>query len=223
MLINPFYFARKGLAARMAEWGGQITGRTLDIGCGTKPYQHFCRSSEYIGLELDSEESRSASLADCFYDGRRIPFGDAEFDSVLSNQVLEHVFHPGEFLDEIRRVVKPGGMILLTVPFTWDEHEAPRDYARYTSYGLKFLLREHGFEVLEFVKTMCDVRAVFQLLNLYLNSKLKTGQPILNLFLRMLLISPLNIMGEILGNIAPRYDRLYLDNVVLARRSDIAG
>jgi hypothetical protein len=68
---------------------------------------------------------------------------------------------------------------------------------------------------------MSDIRTVFQLLNLYLNSKLKTGKPYLNLILRMVLISPLNITGELLGKITPSYDRLYLDNVVLARRLNI--
>jgi SAM-dependent methyltransferase len=218
LFINPFYFARKGLAVRMAELGPQITGRTLDIGCGLRPYQHFCRSAEYIGLELDSEQHRKAKRADCYYDGRRIPFSDAEFDSVISSQVLEHVFNPDEFLSEIHRVLKPGGKILLTVPFLWDEHEAPFDYGRYTSYGLLFLFKKHGFEVLQSTKTMGDIRAVFQVFAMFLERTLRTRSPYINLSLRVLMMSPLNIAGELLWRITPRNEAFYLDNVVLGRR-----
>ena len=71
------------------------------------------------------------------------------FDNVVCNQVLEHVFRPEVFLLEIHRVIKPGGNMLMSVPFIWDEHEQPWDYARYSSFGLKYLLENTGFEVIE--------------------------------------------------------------------------
>ena len=58
----------------------------------------------------------------------------------MCNQVLEHVFNPDDFVREIARVLKPGGALLLTVPFVWNEHEQPYDYARYSSFGLRAFL-----------------------------------------------------------------------------------
>ena len=49
--------------------------------------------------------------------GRRFPISDGEFDAVLTSEVLEHVFNPDEFLSEINRVLRDGGVLLLTVPF----------------------------------------------------------------------------------------------------------
>jgi len=218
LFINPYYFARKGLAIHIRELASHMTGKTLDIGCGTKPYEKLCPSSHYIGLELDSEENRAAKSADCFYDGHRIPFEDAQFDSVLCNQVLEHVFQPDEFLLEIKRILKPGGKLLISVPFLWNEHEEPLDFARYSSYGLQYLLRKRGFEILESRKSVNDIRASFQFFNLFLNQKMKTSNGYLNVFLRILFLSPMNVLGELLAMFTPRCENIYLDNVVLARK-----
>ena len=65
--------------------------------------------------------------ADRSYDGKTFPFSDGEFDAVLTSEVLEHVFNPDEFLSEINRVLRDDGVLLLTVPFVWDEHEQPFD------------------------------------------------------------------------------------------------
>jgi hypothetical protein len=53
---------------------------------------------------------------------------------------------------------------------------------------------------------------------MYLDRNLKTRNPYIDLILRVLVMSPLNIAGEILGRIFPRNEVLYLDNIVLARR-----
>src|SRR3546814_1285445 len=87
-------------------------------------------------------------MADYFYYLKKFPFESDIFNSVLCNQVLEHVFNPDDFLQEIHRVLREGGMLLLTVSFVRDEHEQPSDYARYSTYGLKSLLERNGFTVL---------------------------------------------------------------------------
>jgi SAM-dependent methyltransferase len=218
LFINPYYFARKGLADHIGDLASHMTGKTLDIGCGTKPYEKLCPSSQYIGLELDSVENRATKSADFFYDGNRIPFEDAHFDSVMINQVLEHVFHPDDLLLEIKRILKPGGKLLITVPFLWNEHEEPLDFARYSSYGLRYLLEQQGLEIMEHRKSINDIRAVFQMFNLFLNQKMKTANGYVNLLLRILFLSPMNILGEVLARITPRCENIYLDNVILARK-----
>jgi len=220
LFVNPFYFARKGLIRHFAALCHHVDGRTLDVGCGSKPYREYCRSTEYVGLELESRPG----LSDYTYSGHEFPFDDGEFDSVLTSQVLEHVFNPDEFLSEINRVLKGGGILLISVPFVWDEHEQPLDYARYSSFGLRHLVQAHGFRVMEYRKSMDDVRAVFQMINSYIYKKTVTTNPMLNRLSTLLLMAPFNIMGELVGAILPRNEDLYLDNVVLARKiSDAAG
>jgi SAM-dependent methyltransferase len=218
LLINPYYFARRGLLIHVSEMGSRITGRTLDVGCGHKPYQQFMASSEYVGLEIDTPANREKKKADSFYDGKRFPFDDFSFDSVICNQVFEHVFNPDEFLDEIKRVLKPGGSVLLTVPFVWDEHEQPYDYGRYSSFGLKHVLERHGLLVQEHRKSINDVRVVFQLFNAYLYKKLAGKNEAFNLLATLIFMAPVNITGAILGFLLPANPDLFLDNVVLAKK-----
>jgi SAM-dependent methyltransferase len=219
IFVNPFYFARKGLARHIAELAGQIRGRTLDVGCGTKPYAHLYGSDEYVGLEIDTPQNRAGKNADCFYDGTHFPFEDGTFDSMVANEVFEHVFEPEAFLGEARRVLKPGGMVLLTLPFVWDEHEQPHDFARYSSFGIRVLLERHGFEIVEQRKSMDDIRVIFQLLNAYVFKKTAIGGVRVNPVVMLLLMAPINLAGELLSLVTPRNPDLYLDNIVLARKA----
>lgn len=219
LFINPFYFARKGLFYGVANKIAHLNGRLLDIGCGTKPYRSLCNVEQYIGLEIDDEGNRNHKFADAFYDGKTIPFENNYFDSVLTNQVFEHVFNPEEFLKEINRVTKINGVMLLTVPFVWDEHEQPYDYARYTSFGLEHLLKQSGFEIIDAQKTNNGIEVIFQLLSAYLYKVTNTSNLWVNLLINFFLIAPVNIIGFILGKILPKNSDLYLDNVVLAKKA----
>ncbi len=218
LFINSSYFARKGLYQNISALIPYLKGRLLDVGCGTKPYKSICSVDEYIGLEINDEGNRNHSFADAFYDGKTIPFEDKTFDSVMSNQVFEHVFNPSDFLKEINRVTKMDGLFLITVPFVWDEHEQPYDYARYTSFGLKHILGENGFQVIELRKSSNDLGLIFQMINMYIYKITLTRYPYLNLIITLFLIAPINIIGLALAKIFPKNDDLYLDNIALAKK-----
>src|SRR5258708_1709668 len=81
VFVNPYYIARKGLYNAIKPMGSYVQGKTLDIGCGQKPYQDLCASSEYIGLEIDTDENRLHKKADFYYDGKQLPFKNEEMDS----------------------------------------------------------------------------------------------------------------------------------------------
>jgi SAM-dependent methyltransferase len=218
LFVNPFYHARRGLYKAIAVLAHEFHDSLLDVGCGSKPYRNLFSVNEYIGLEIDTVKNRASKQADSYYDGDIFPFIDQSFDGVVCNQVLEHVFTPDRFLNEIQRVLKPGGKLLLTVPFVWDEHEQPWDYARYSSFGLKSLLEKNDFEIIEQHKTNADVRILFQLVNAYLYKVLWTRRPIVNLLICAVAMAPFNILGTLLYRLLPANSDLYLDQVVLAKK-----
>src|SRR4029079_1515944 len=86
---------------------------------------------------------------DLTYDGQRLPFPDASFDTVLNIQVLEHTPRPRALVAEMSRVLKPGGLLILLAPFQFRLHEQPHDYFRYSSHGLRHLCEEAGLSVNE--------------------------------------------------------------------------
>lgn len=218
LLTNPFYIARKGLFKNIQSLAHHIQGRVLDVGCGQKPYRALFNCSEYVGLEVDTPSNRLNKKADQFYDGLTFPFEDEAFDTVIVSQVLEHVFNPDFFLRELNRILRPSGGMLLTVPFVWDEHEQPVDYARYASFGLKHLLQKHGFDVIEFRKSVTDIRVIFQLLNCYLHKQVAHRNVYVKLIAWIVLTAPFNVLGELICTILPRNLDLYLDNIVFARK-----
>ncbi len=219
IFINPFYFVRRELAKEIKNLALNMTGDMLDVGCGQKPYKDFfSRVDKYIGMEYDNEYNKKYSQADIFYDGRQFPLEDNSFNSVMATQVLEHIFNPIEFLSEINRILKPGGKLLLTVPFVWDEHSQPNDYARYSSFGLTHLLSKHGFEIIRHKKTLPDIRVIFQLINCYLFKILPTKNYRLRLIFYTTILGPINILGIALSKILPSNKDLYLDNIILSKK-----
>ena len=218
-VVNPFFFARRGLQDGLVEFFPGLQGDVLDVGCGRKPYRHLVPARSYVGLDLDTPELRELGGADLFYDGGKFPVADGSFDAVLCSQVLEHIFDPAEFLAEIRRVLRPGGTLLLTTPFAWDEHSQPYDFGRYSSFGLRHVLERAGFEIVAQRKTCADGRALVQLTSAYVYKLVHGRHRWLNLFSQLVLIAPINVAGGLLAWLLPANPDFFLDNIVLARRS----
>lgn len=219
IFLNPFYFARRGLAGAMQLYSKSLSGKLLDVGCGRKPYRSLFAVDEYVGLDIDSEHSRKLGIADEFYDGEVFPFTDQEFDAILCNQVLEHVFNPDEFLGEICRVMKPSAKMVLTIPFVWDEHEQPYDYGRYSSFGLKALLERNGLKVLEHEKIGADASILFQLINAYLYKVTEHWNKYLKFLFTVFVIGLFNVIGLLAQFILPKNPDLFLDHIVLVGKA----
>lgn len=129
-------------------------GRLLDVGCGNKPYEAIFTPfvTEYIGIEHEASYAQTHAASrtagpDMFYDGKRLPFEDGSFDTVLSVQVLEHTPDPQALMNDMARVIRPGGRLLLSAPFSFRLHEEPHDYFRYTPHGLRDMCEKAGLEV----------------------------------------------------------------------------
>lgn len=221
VLLNPFFFVRRELFGQIRALAPRLQGRLLDFGCGRKPYRAcFTNATDYVGVDLEqSGHDHSRSLVDVFYDGRTIPFGDGSFDAVFCGEVLEHVFEPDAILEELHRVLRGGGAMLVTVPFCWNEHEVPHDYGRYTSFGLTHLLGRHGFAVIEQRKCGHFVQVIFQLAALYVHEVLRRlPSRTLGYVLSMSVIAPINVLGALVSLLLPKDRSLYFSNVLLVEK-----
>lgn len=110
-------------------------GRLLDVGCGNSPFRHLLdpQTTTYQGLDVAVAAEFGYTNPDVlYYDGSAMPFPDASFDTVLCTEVLEHVPDPAVLINEILRVLKPGGHLVLTIPWSARFHYQPHDYHRYT-------------------------------------------------------------------------------------------
>jgi len=119
-------------------------GALLDLGCGLRPYQYLYtgRFAECIAADYDIR-----GPIDVRVDAAELPFADATFDCVLLTEVIEHIPDWDCALGEIGRVLKPGGILLLTWPFNYMMHEIPADHVRLTEFGMSERLKRVGIRV----------------------------------------------------------------------------
>ena len=218
--INPYFIIRRGLLTGIYKVAETFTGgKLLDVGCGSKPYEHFFNVDCYFGIDIEkSGHDHINSKVDKFYDGKSIPFAKEEFDWVFASEVFEHVFNIDELLPEIRRVLKTNGCIGFTCPFSWNEHEQPYDYARYTSFAVKYLMEKHGFEIIYFMKSTSYFETIMQMLATYIWQNCLPKNNWVRILLHPFFISPINIIGKSLGKLLPRDSSLYHNNIVIARK-----
>lgn len=138
---------------KLVELGEKyLSGKMIDIGCGIKPYESLVGPfiNEHVGLD-HSETQHPQDNIDLYGTAYDIPAEENSFDSALCSFVLEHLEEPSEALSECNRVLKPGGFAIYAVPLIWHLHEEPRDFYRYTEFGLKYLFEKNNFEVQEVV------------------------------------------------------------------------
>jgi SAM-dependent methyltransferase len=130
--------------------GKYLSGRLVDIGCGTKPYKTLLGRyvTEHIGVDHEAT-LHDKSQIDLFGTAYNIPADDDYFDSAICTAVLEHLEEPEAALRECSRVLKSGGYAVYSVPFIWHLHEEPRDFFRFSRYGLEYLFAKVGFELVE--------------------------------------------------------------------------
>lgn len=127
-------------------------GRLIDLGCGKVPlfeaYKDFITENICVDWQNSSHDSDFIDF-ECDLNSR-LPFEDAEFDTVILSDVLEHIREPKIIWKEMSRIMKRNGHALISVPFFYWIHEAPFDYFRYTKYALYYFIESNGFEIVEF-------------------------------------------------------------------------
>ncbi|WP_186647718.1 class I SAM-dependent methyltransferase [Fluviispira vulneris] len=129
-------------------------GNLIDIGCGKKPYEEiflkYVKSYYGIDNELTMKSNYgNETKADLYCDCENTGLMSESFDTLLSTQVLEHVFNTESFINECHRLLKKNGIAIFTVPQLWQLHSEPYDYYRFTKYSLISHFKNAGFEIIE--------------------------------------------------------------------------
>jgi SAM-dependent methyltransferase len=163
--------------------------KTLDLGSGGDPYGYGQYFQNRVTVDIDPLRK-----PEIVADAHHLPFREGEFDVVLSIEMLEHVKNPFQVAAEIKRVLKPGGLLLLTTRFVYPLHDAPHDYFRFTKYGLKEL-----FGDLEIIELTAEAALFTSLAILYqriaFQTRLRFNKPLkFLLFLRAWLLCRLDFL-----------------------------
>jgi SAM-dependent methyltransferase len=110
------------------------TDKTLDLGSSNSPYDKYFPNR--IACDIEARDG-----VDVVADAHNLPFANNEFSTILCTEVLEHLHSPHIAIDEMFRILKPGGVLILSTRFVFPIHDAPGDYYRYTEFGLRHLFK----------------------------------------------------------------------------------
>ncbi len=162
-----------------------LKGKVLNAGAGWRDVSHLI-DGELINQDITwpGDERTNIHIHSPLH---KIPVESNFFDAILCIAVLEHVENPEEVVPELYRVLKPGGHLILEVPFLQPEHKVPTDFQRYTKDGLVRLVSHHGFSVKRIKGLFTVYHTLYWQVYLWLHLK----KTLTYLMLRILLLRPL--------------------------------
>ncbi|MGO8673452.1 MAG: class I SAM-dependent methyltransferase [Capsulimonadaceae bacterium] len=185
------------------------SGCLLDVGCGAQPLRPLVPPSmHYTGIDtVDAGEHFGYNVPDTLYfEGTTWPVDDASVDVILCTETLEHVLHPMDLLAEAARVLRPGGKMIVTVPFSARWHFIPHDYWRYTPSSLADLLNAAGFtDIAVYARGNEVTVACYKVMALILPLLLGQGSPAFVRIFEMLLglvLLPILLLLAVIGNLS---------------------
>ena len=117
----------------------KVTGSVLIIGAGHDPHRRLLKAASTV---VSTDICDPSGILDLIADAHDLPLPDNSFDGVLAMEVFEHLHTPERAAAEILRVLKPGGIALVSVPFMFHIHGDPMDFTRFTDHGLRRLFQD---------------------------------------------------------------------------------
>ena len=192
----------------------------LDLGCGDKQYQPFFLEADYFAIDVESS-GRPAKMKcpDLYFDGVDIPFASNFFDVILCTQVLEHAENPMALMLEAKRVCKKDGVIVLSVPFVYPEHEVPFDFRRYSAFGVHQLADQLNFTVINLVKDSKAIEVITVLFNLFFIHSLLPNIKWIKPFTSAFLCFPAQVFAFLFSLLLRADQELYFNIVVTLKKT----
>ncbi len=120
----------------------------LDAGSGEGFYKSLFKNTRYESTDI-CLVAKTYGAVTFVSSLEHIPVRSGRYNAVILTQVIEHLPYPSLVLEEIYRVLKPGGYLWLSAPLFYPEHETPYDFYRYTQYGLRHLVEHAGYEIID--------------------------------------------------------------------------
>lgn len=213
----------------LQRWLGEAApryarGSLIDLGCGTRPYESLFAPhvSSYFGVDFGQtaevhygETTRADLYADCTDTG----LDAGSFDTLLSTQVMEHIFDTRKYVAECHRLLRAGGVGIFTIPFMSECHAEPYDFYRFTRYSIQRLFEEQGFEIVE-LRPLCGAYATLiqgKILSVYFREPRHLLHRIYRKIRNTLWVPVLNFMALHLDRLFWN-ERLCLDYCVVVRK-----
>lgn len=164
-----FFLIKKKIKKKLKDIFEDKQDLVLDLGCGKKPYYH-----KFIKGRLICSDIKKSETTNLVCNSHSIPFKKEKFDKVLCINSFYYFSNPFIAINEIHRILKKDGKLILILPFIYPIHDAPTDKYRFTEYGIRNLLKDK-FKI-EKIKTM---GGIFNLPAVVLHSLIK-GIPLLS-------------------------------------------
>lgn len=198
-------------------------GRVLDLGCGRREIERYLRS-DCLYTALDFPQTGKylyRAKPDVFATASSVPIIGEAVDTVIFVNVIEHLRYPAHSLAEVARVLRPGGLLLMTVPFFYPIHDAPHDYQRYTEYGIRRDLEENGLRLETMTASVNAIESTGLIVALTLGAtalQLMSRVRINILFLPFILaaIPIVNLLAWVSGAILPNWPAITSGYLVCA-------
>jgi SAM-dependent methyltransferase len=175
--LNRNFIAGSALKRRIKETSPYVKGIALDVGCGEKPYEYLFKGlvDQYVGMDLPNSHFFYSPdrHADVYGHSCNLPFKSSSIDTIICTEVLPHIDKPYLAFAEFARVLKSGGILVLTANKSWERRTGLPipDYWRFTDEALALLTTEQNLEVI-YTKTGCGFFATIgQLLCRFLNKE----------------------------------------------------
>ena len=170
---TPFYSAywiRKRIDHAIGVHAHVAHGTLLDVGCGIKPYERVFEPfvDNYIGLDFSPESGYRGNDADVCGDAARMPIADSSVDTILCTEVMVNLPEPERAITEFARVLRPGGVLIITAPFVYPVHDE-RDFFRFSGDGLAAMIKRRGMTVEKVVPLSGTALSLAVMFNLYWN------------------------------------------------------
>ncbi len=178
------------LDRQIKKYSHYIKGRVLDVGAGSfSRYVGFFNYREYIKMDIQPGKN-----IDVVGQAENIPFEAETLDAIVCTQVIGDFKNPSQAIKEFYRVLKLGGTVLLTESFINEIHDEPRDFWRFTKFGLEHLFQEAGFKIVALdqrggffsVQAQSNIRYLINKFNLYSHSWTRIFNPFFRIYSKIM-------------------------------------